>query len=149
MKGSATSETGGRAEAIWALLSDVTRMGEWSPECYRCEWLDGKNGAEVGARFRGHNRWGPLRWSTVSEVVSCEPGREFGFLARHWTGATTRWMYRLEANGTGTRITETYETVDTPRWIMTLERLMQRQDRLARGMRATLEQLGRVAEKMS
>ena len=148
MKDSVTSETGASPEAIWALLTDVTRMGEWSPECYRCEWLDGKDGAEVGARFRGRNRWGPLRWSTVSEVVSCEPGREFSFLARHWTGATTRWTYTLESNEAGTRITETYETVDTPAWILGLERVLRRPDRLGLGMRATLERIGRAAERV-
>ena len=144
MKGSVTAETGASAEAIWALLTDVTRMGEWSPECHRCEWLDG-SGPAIGARFRGHNKWGPLRWSTVSEVVGVEPSREFAFLARHWTGATTRWTYTLEPNNRGTRVTETYETVDTPAWILTLERMMRREDRLARGMRVTLERLGRAA----
>ena len=146
MNGSVTAETGASAEAIWALLTDVTRMGEWSPECHHCEWLGGP-GPAIGARFRGHNRWGPLRWSTVSQVVGLDPGREFAFLARHWTGATTRWTYRLEANGSGTRITETYETVDTPRWILGLERLMKRPDRLTIGMRTTLERIARAAEK--
>ena len=38
-------------EAVWDLISDVTRMGDWSPECYRCTWLDGGTGPRAGARF--------------------------------------------------------------------------------------------------
>ena len=28
-------------EAVYAAISDVTRMGEWSEECHTCEWHDG------------------------------------------------------------------------------------------------------------
>src|SRR5207237_239229 len=59
--------------------ADVRRMGEWSPECVRCEWLGGAAGATVGARFRGHNRNGLRRWSTVSTVVAADPRRIFAF----------------------------------------------------------------------
>jgi hypothetical protein len=24
---------------IWEMVSDITRMGEWSPECYKAIWL--------------------------------------------------------------------------------------------------------------
>lgn len=44
---------------VYDLISDITWMGHWSPECYRCVWLDGATGADVGARFRGYNRVGP------------------------------------------------------------------------------------------
>ncbi|MGH9050843.1 MAG: SRPBCC family protein [Acidimicrobiia bacterium] len=39
-------------EKLYELVSDVTRMGEWSPECRRCEWIDGATGPAVGARCR-------------------------------------------------------------------------------------------------
>ena len=56
----------GRAQAlilappssVFRLVSDITRMGEWSPECRRCEWLDDVASASVGARFRGYNQRG-------------------------------------------------------------------------------------------
>jgi hypothetical protein len=38
---------------VYELISDITRMGDWSPECYRCDWLDGATTAVEGARFRG------------------------------------------------------------------------------------------------
>ncbi|AWT24989.1 hypothetical protein Csp1_01610 [Corynebacterium provencense] len=82
---------------VFALVSDVTRTGEWSPQCYRSEW----NGAAatdpaartVGATFTGHNRTPEREWSTMSEVVTWEPGREFSWKV---TSSGTVWGYRLE-----------------------------------------------------
>ena len=45
-------------EAVWNAITDVTRMGEWSPECHTCEWKDDADGPAVGAWFVGHNRNG-------------------------------------------------------------------------------------------
>jgi hypothetical protein len=39
---------------VWDVVSDVTRTGEWSPVCARCEWDEG-DGPWVGAHFTGHN----------------------------------------------------------------------------------------------
>jgi hypothetical protein len=36
-------------EAVYAAISDVTRMGEWSEECYACVWRDAVDGPAVGA----------------------------------------------------------------------------------------------------
>ena len=66
-------------DTVYELVSDVGRMGEWSPECERCEWVGGAERAALGARFRGHNRIGARRWSTVSTVVAADRGRAFGF----------------------------------------------------------------------
>ena len=60
---------------VYELISDITRMGDWSPECYRCEWLNGATAAEEGARFRGHNRLGKVRWHTDAIVTVADPGR--------------------------------------------------------------------------
>lgn len=61
---------------MYELVSDVTRTGEWSPICVGCRWDDG-GGPHVGARFTGHNRKPDREWSTTSEVVAAEPGRDF------------------------------------------------------------------------
>src|SRR4051812_29945801 len=45
-------------EDVYALVSDITRMGEWSPECRRCTWTKGASGPAVGARFRARNKGG-------------------------------------------------------------------------------------------
>ena len=62
--------------AVWDVVVDVTRTGEWSHECQRVEWLDGAHVAKVGARFVGRNRAGRFSWSRRSEIVRLEPGRE-------------------------------------------------------------------------
>jgi hypothetical protein len=43
------------------LRADITRMGKWSPERYRCKWHDGAPASRVGARFCGYNRLGRYR----------------------------------------------------------------------------------------
>lgn len=43
-------------EGAWAVVSDITRVGEWSGECRGCSWTEGYSGAEPGARFKGKNR---------------------------------------------------------------------------------------------
>lgn len=62
-------------DLVWSLVSDVTRMGEWSPETERGVWLKGATGPTVGARFKGENQLGKKSWATVCEVVDAEPGR--------------------------------------------------------------------------
>jgi hypothetical protein len=53
-----------RPDAVYTVVSDVTRMGEWSPETTKCEWIDGATGPAAGARFKGSNKRGFVRWST-------------------------------------------------------------------------------------
>jgi uncharacterized protein YndB with AHSA1/START domain len=90
-------------ERIWGLVSDVTNMGRWSPECHRCEWIDGANGATVGAKFKGWNKRGIMRWSTVSTVVVADEASHFA-----WDVAQSRmrWGYHFEPSGDGTKVTE-------------------------------------------
>ncbi|HLH29443.1 MAG TPA: SRPBCC family protein, partial [Acidimicrobiales bacterium] len=56
MKGSITVHMDAPVEKVWELVSDVTRIGEFSPETFEAEWLDGATGPAVGVRFRGHVR---------------------------------------------------------------------------------------------
>ena len=94
-------------ERIWAMVTDVSRMGEWSPENERGEWLDGATGAVVGARFKGTNRRGKSRWTTTCEVVEAEPGRSFAF--RTSGSPRTLWRYRFEQVDGATLVTESFE----------------------------------------
>ena len=97
---------------VWALVSDVTRIGEFSPETFEAEWLDGATGPEVGARFRGHvkrNGRGPIYWSPC-EVVECEPERAFAFAVGSASRPLNTWRYELApAEGGGTDVTESFE----------------------------------------
>ena len=91
-------------ETVWALISDVSRMGQWSPECRRCIWRGSKR--DVGARFIGINRRGKVVWVTSNEVEKSEPGVSFAFRT---TTNGVRWSYRLEADGAGTLLTERWD----------------------------------------
>jgi uncharacterized protein YndB with AHSA1/START domain len=96
-------------EALYALISDVTNMGRWSPENHACTWIKGARGPVVGARFKGSNKDGWRRWSTVSQVVAADPGRRFAFDTRFIGVSISRWSYDFEADGDGTRVVETWE----------------------------------------
>ncbi len=74
MKGEARIVIAAPADRLWSMVSDVTRMPEWSPETYRTSWLGGATGPAVGAKFRGWNKKGPIRWATNPKVTECEPG---------------------------------------------------------------------------
>ena len=62
------------AETVWALVSDLPRMGEWSPENAGGKWVKGATGPALGAVFEGTNKNGFRRWSTMVTVIACEPG---------------------------------------------------------------------------
>jgi hypothetical protein len=92
-------------EALYALVTDVTRMGEWSPVCKAC-WWDGGAGPQVGAWFTGRNEQPDRTWETRSQVVVAEPGREFAFMVG---GDRVRWGYTFAPADGGTRLTESWE----------------------------------------
>jgi uncharacterized protein YndB with AHSA1/START domain len=96
-------------EAVWALISDVTRMGEFSPENVGCEWIGDQREPVVGARFRGTNRNGKRQWKTDCRVVQSEPARVFAFEVKAVGLSVARWEYRIEPNGGGgCRVAETW-----------------------------------------
>jgi hypothetical protein len=141
-------------EKLYELVSDVTRMGEWSPETVRCRWLDGATGPAVGARFQGTNRRGFIRWSTKPRVVAAEPGREFAFVVNLviFQREMTKWRYQFErtADG-GTDVTESFEMMNDLPWYISFSerRLMGIEDRkadLEAGMQRTLERIKAVVE---
>jgi hypothetical protein len=94
-------------DAVWAMVSDLPRMGEFSPENVGGQWVDGATGPAVGARFRGTNRNGAKQWWTRVRVVACEPGRRFTFDVRTPFGIrVSRWSYEITPVATGCRLTE-------------------------------------------
>jgi hypothetical protein len=97
-----------RADDVWALVADVTRMGEWSPECVRCRWL-GPASPRPGARFKGTSRNGWHRWSTTSTVVDARPGRTFAFDVTYFGRPVARWRYDLSEDSDGTLLSESVE----------------------------------------
>jgi uncharacterized protein YndB with AHSA1/START domain len=110
MSGSVTVHISAPPEKIWDLVSDVTKIGRYSPETFEAEWLDGATGPVVGARFRGHvkrNGRGPTYWAACTVTVA-EPNREFTFGVGKPGKALNTWGYRLEPSGDGTDVTESF-----------------------------------------
>ncbi|WP_141013041.1 SRPBCC family protein [Nocardioides sambongensis] len=94
-------------EDLYALVSDITRTGEWSPVCTACWWDDDAEAGHVGAWFTGHNELPGRTWETRSEVVTAEPGREFAWKVG---GRLVRWGFTLDPAEAGmTTLTESWE----------------------------------------
>lgn len=114
-------------EDAYDFVADVTNLPRWSPECRECEWLDSASTATVGARFRGRNKRGLIRWTTKPSVVVADRGREFSFVVDHGGRPLTRWTYRFSHEGDGTQVTESFEILDDIPWYIRLsERLLMR-----------------------
>ena len=78
MSGSNTVEVAASPAQVWSVLADVRRVPEWSHECHHVAWLGGATEGAVGARFKGSNRVGRVRWArpcTVTDLVSTWPTR--------------------------------------------------------------------------
>lgn len=136
-------------EALYDLISDPANMGRLSPECTGGRWLDGATGPAVGARFKGSNKRGFVRWSTTSTVVAADRGEEFAFEVGD---SGTRWGYRFEADGTGTVVTESraaskpYPFIAKAFTTVLLGGVDRHTQELREGMAATLQRLKDLAE---
>src|SRR5213596_3192348 len=106
MQDSVTVHMAATPHAVWDLVSDVTKIGRYSPETFEAEWVDGATGPAVGAKFRGHvkrNGIGPTYW-TPCTVTACVPGKEFAFgvLGKGDKPPLSVWGYHLEPSAAGT-----------------------------------------------
>jgi hemerythrin-like domain-containing protein/uncharacterized protein YndB with AHSA1/START domain len=135
--------------AVWAVLADVTRVGEWSHECHGAVWLDGAAAAAVGARFRGRNKAGRVRWSRPCTIEACEPPRELVYRTKGLVfGDATEWRFVLEPSSEGgTLIRQSYRVLTLPVWADRLLWVMvpAHHDRLA-ALQADLGRLAAIAE---
>ena len=115
MQDSVTVHMSAPPDKVWALVSDVTRIGSYSPETFEAQWLDGATGPALGAKFRGHvkrNGKGPTYW-TSCVVTACEPGEEFAFGVLTGGKMLNVWSYRLSPTDDGTDVTESFELEPT------------------------------------
>lgn len=131
------------------MVADVTRMNQWSPENDSAKWLRGATGPESGARFRGTNRNGKKKWSTIATIVAAEPGRLFSFRVTAGGLKVSEWRYAFEPTATGCRVTETW--VDQRGRIVTtlgkpISGVADRAAHNRAGMEQTLERLKAAAE---
>ena len=135
---------------VWSLVSDVTRIGEFSPETFEARWTRGSTGPEEGAYFKGHvkrNGVGPTYW-TLCKVTRCVPEEVFEFAVGSDDVTINNWGYRLQPDAGGTLVTEYFRL--EPAWYMrgywlALGALRARTNE--KGMRTTLERMRAVVEK--
>jgi hypothetical protein len=136
-------------EALYDLVSDVTRTGEWSPVCRACWWDEGATG-QVGGWFTGRNDNGERTWETRSKVVAADRGREFAWMV---SGSGIRWGYTLTPVEGGTELTETWDFLPDGiarfrgRYGDDAQRQIEERTRAAHeGIPATLDAIQRIAE---
>ncbi|MFR9731579.1 SRPBCC family protein [Saccharopolyspora sp. MS10] len=132
-------------EQVWDLISDITRMPEWSPALVRCRWRGRVREPVVGARFIGVNKPGI---PTPNRIERAERGREFAFRT---TLHNTVWRYLLVPDGGGTTVTEQRDTSGTRHGMLwPLYQVVGGRERLAQnfrdGMERTLQRLKEIAE---
>jgi hypothetical protein len=137
------------AGAVYDIVADLPNMGKLSPENTGGKWIGGANGPAVGARFRGNNRAGWRRWSTVVNVTEAERGARFAFHVKAGPFAVADWAYEFETNGAGTKVTEKWDD-RRPGWMKALSGpvmgVSDRGGHNENNMQATLRALKQAAE---
>jgi hypothetical protein len=151
MKAAVTLHMDAEPQKVWELISDITKMGEYSPEVVEAEWLDGATGPEVGARYRGHvkrNEIMPVLYWTTCEITAAVPGQVFEFAVVMNDRRVNTWRYVFTPGPDGgTDVTESYDLGDnlfTKIWYPLGGFLRDRRNQ--RDMRKTLERVKAVAE---
>jgi len=106
-------EVAAAPEQVWSLLTDITRAGDWSHETRGGEWLGGATEPVPGARFRGRNENGRMRWARECEVLAVDAPRSISWrtVPTALYRDSTIWTYELEPTDTGCRITQRFEVV--------------------------------------
>lgn len=100
------------------MVSDITRMGEWSPEAGRGRWIGRRHEPVVGARFIGTNRRKWRRWATLCRVSTSVQGEAFAFVVTFGPLQGAEWRYQFEQEGNRCRVTESW--FDRRGWFLRL-----------------------------
>jgi len=132
-------------EVVYAAISDITRMGEWSTECVSCEWQEGFDGPVVGAVFDGHNVNGEHTWTTQGRVIEADPGSAFTFECSMMDFHFSTWGYRIEPTEAGCRVTEWSDDLRPDSILEFSQQLSGIDDREARNQETMSETLERLA----
>ena len=152
MRAAVSLQMNASPETVWGLVSDITKMGEYSPEVVEAEWTGGATGPVVGARYRGHvkrnENWPFLYWTTC-EITESVPGEVFEFAVVMRERRVNTWRYEFKATDDGgTVVTESFDLGDnvfTKVWHPLGGFLRERRNE--RDMLRTLERVKAVAER--
>ena len=134
---------------VFAAITDITRMGEWSPETVGAEWQEGTSGPAVGAVFTGHNKNGEKEWSTDAHIVELEENESFIFKCMFGDFHFATWGYRIEPADGGCKVTEVWQDFRPEEMRGKPSEISGVDDRVEHnrlGMEATLERLAAAVE---
>ncbi len=92
-------------EAVYDLVTDITRTGEWSPVCKACWWDDPSEAGQVGMWFTGRNELAGRTWETRSQIVAAVRAREFSWIVG---GSFVRWSFTFDPEPAATKLTESW-----------------------------------------
>jgi uncharacterized protein YndB with AHSA1/START domain len=105
---SATTEIAAPSDRVYAMVSDLPRMGEWSPDNVGGSWKDGTSAAAPGAVFKGRNQHGKKKWSGVVRVIDATPPSRFAFTTVVGPMKIGTWSYEIESTASGCKVTESW-----------------------------------------
>ncbi|GAA2056196.1 SRPBCC family protein [Williamsia deligens] len=144
-----STEIAATPERVWSIVSDLGRMGEWSPQCRKVIVRGGT--VKLGARTINVNKRGLLVWPTTAKVVRFEPNKQ---IAYRITENRTVWGFEITPTDAGVRLTERREATggQTTKVSSTLiDLVMGGTDsfdaELEEGMRETLVKIKAAAER--
>lgn len=141
--GSTSIDISASPETVYAILTDLSRISELSPECYKAEWEGDSSGPAVGATFRGYNQAGDNKWDAGCVVIAADPGKEWAFEVPGDDGRGTTWRYTIEATDSGSQVTESF---DSPILVGEHFQKINRHQLLLKNIDRTLTNLKAVAE---
>ena len=145
----ATVEITASPQQVWQVISDLKRMGEWSPQCRKVVVRGGT--VKLGAKTINVNKRGLLVWPTTATVVRFEPNKQ---IAYRISENRTVWGFEITPTDTGVRLTERREAKngETTKVSSTLINLAMGgtesfDAELEEGMRETLVKIKAAAER--
>jgi len=134
------------AEALYDMVADVTRMGEWSPACVGATWDDGA-GPTVGSWFTGHNKIGDHAYDARCEITAAERPSTIAWMQAGKDEGFAEWRYSFAPVDGGTEVTESWSLLRAfPSDRVPEDRVQMMIDNFGNGIRQTLDTLKSTAE---
>ncbi len=149
-----TATVAASPETLFAIIADVTRIGELSPVCKTAWWDEGSepeqgSAPQLGAWFTGRNEMGGRDpWERHCEIVLVEPGRALGWIPGGRDQGVVEWSYRFRPVAKGTEVEESWRMVRESEHIMAMsdEQLKALLSMTESGIETTLANLKTIAE---
>jgi uncharacterized protein YndB with AHSA1/START domain len=105
-----TIEIDAPVDRVWSVIADVSRIGEFSPECHTAEWIEGATRPDIGARFVGSNRLGEREWDRACTITELETEHTFAYTVGDGIDGSpaTEWRFELEPHGEATTVRQKF-----------------------------------------